>query len=203
MKNLIYFFFFFLLFIQANSMLAQTINIKNGITFSSMNFNKINLFESKIQTYSFTIGTEYLSHTWWELSSEMGYIQKGGKEKEIIENDILIELKEAKNYVHLNTTIRAKYSGETFYFYAGIGPTFDLLVDSNEFKDNYLEGYLLKKSIWGMKSEIGFNQFLNKKIKVGLNFSYLYDIDYSGKSEYNKFRFDNYILMFSLGYNLK
>jgi len=186
------------------NLFSQNLKINNGLSFSSMNFKfgDTKLFNSEIQSYCISLGVDYLNHKYYYLSSEIGLIKQGGKEYNYpIEQDVLGNIIERWNYFHINTTFRIKYAFDDNQIYAGFGPKLDILSDSKNFNNKGFTGYQLNNLSFGFKPELGFNKFLNNNIYIGLNLSYLLNIRYFAKSEFNQISINTYIFMFSLGYN--
>ncbi|MDR1200524.1 MAG: hypothetical protein LBL58_02690 [Tannerellaceae bacterium] len=184
---------------------SQVLKINNGISYSSFTHKNIEILNSKITSYSLTLGCEYLKKQYFELSSEIGYIQKGGREHDFIifdnnNNNIrYINIDEKNNYLSINTTARFKYIIYNNYIYIGIGPKIDFLLSDKELI-HY--DYILDRVSLGFKSEFGFTQNLNKKINVGLNFTHLGNIGKIAKSEYSNLYNTYYSISFCFGYVL-
>lgn len=181
---------------------AQTIKLENGISSSSMRSDNISFLNKKITTYSVLVGYEYLNHKYYYLSSAIGYLRKGGQE----EISAIGNIKEQLDYLHFNTTIRAKITINDLEMFTGIGPTIDVLLSDKNFKSELFdldnEKYVLNSVSFGSKIEIGFVQLLNDRFKVGCSGSYLLNIDCIGKSTYNKLKNDTFQMMVTIGYIL-
>ncbi|MDR0430000.1 MAG: outer membrane beta-barrel protein [Tannerellaceae bacterium] len=202
MKIKILLLFIFCFFIKNSE--SQVLKLNAGISYSSFSHENIDILDLKIMSPSFSLSYEYFKKKYFELSSEMAYIQKGGKENDFIINDnnnmiSYTEIKEKFDYLNLNSTFRFKYPFFNNYVYIGFGPKIDILLSDN--KLNHYK-YTLNRILFGFKPEIGFSQNLNKKINVGLNFSYLWNIGKVGKSEYSDLHNTYYSINFSIGYIL-
>ncbi len=183
---------------------AQVLKLNTGISYSSFSHKDIDILNSKIISPSLSLGYEYLKKNNYELSSEIAYIQKGGKENNFmtIDDDEIsyIKVNERFNFVSFNTTFRFKYSSYNNYIYIGFGPKFDYLLSSRELKSY---DYTLNRISFGFKPEVGFSQNLNEKLSVGLNLSYLWNIGEVGKSKYSSLYNTYYSMCFSLGYTIR
>ena len=192
-----------ILFSLSSSILiqAQCIRVENGFGISSFQKHKtVTLFTDNIQRYALLVGIDYLEHKHWSLSSEIGYLTLGGEEKNIlVGEEERKDFTESKKYVQVNTTFRVKCNIDNTYFYAGVGPKLDILIESNEINNYLFAGYSYNRFIWGTKTEIGFYQVLNPKIRVGLNASYLLNIGNTMESAYVNQKSKAFILTFSLG----
>jgi len=188
-------------FIVVNKLEAQEIRINNGIAFTSISNSKINMLEDKIQTYAIFIGVDYFKHSFYELSSEIGYITKGGKEEWFDNmNYVNVKINEKFNYLNVNTTFRIIYRKSNYNVYAGIGPKVDFLVSDDKFQDPIYRDYEISKVNFGAKSEIGFKLNVYEVLNVGMNCSYLFDFNKFGKSDYSSLKNNALIVSISVGY---
>jgi hypothetical protein len=183
---------------------SQVLKLNTGISYSSFLHKNIEILNSKITSPSLSLGYEYFKKNYYELSSEITYIQKGGREDNFIminDGEIrYINVVERFSFVSLNTIFRLKYPFSNNYIYVGFGPKIDYLLSDRALK-NY--EYTLNRISFGFKPEIGCSQNLNEKFSVGLNFSYLWNIGRIGKSEYSNLYNTYYNICFSLGYVIK
>ena len=123
---------------------GQTINVQSGITLSKLQWTLGNSdFGSydKVKIGSSTfVGIDYLDKTYFNVSSNLGFITKGGKETINIrdESGIILSEKVEKaslNYVSLNSTFNIKYPiKEKIIPFVSLGPRVDYLLSySNDF----------------------------------------------------------------------
>jgi hypothetical protein len=183
---------------------SQVLRLNTGISYSSFSHKDIDILNSKITSPSLSLGYEYFKENYYELSSEIAYIQKGGKENNFIvindEGITYIEVDEKLSFVSFSTTFRLKYPFYNSYMYIGFGPKVDCLLSDRKLKSYE---YTLNRISFGFKPEIGFSQNLNEKLSVGLNLSYLWNIGRIGKSEYSNLYNTYYSMCFSLGYIIR
>ena len=59
-------------------MKAQVLKIENGMAFSSLVNEGEDLFDKSLSSYQMSIGLDYLDQGWYALSSNVGYLRKGG-----------------------------------------------------------------------------------------------------------------------------
>ena len=59
-------------------MKAQVLKIENGMAFSSLVNKGEDLFDKSLSSYQMSIGLDYLDQGWYALSSNVGYLRKGG-----------------------------------------------------------------------------------------------------------------------------
>ena len=60
------------------TMKAQVLKIENGMAFSSLVNEGEDLFDKSLSSYQMSIGLDYLDQGWYALSSNVGYLRKGG-----------------------------------------------------------------------------------------------------------------------------
>ena len=172
MKRLFVILLVLFLFTSAN-LFSQVINWENGVAISSVKpFN-----DGKITTYQSQIGLDYADKGWFYLSSNVGYIRKGGSMDVLYVEDNVTQARELTSklrmdYVTINTTFNIKKESIDHYiFYCGVGPRLDLKVKE---KFQLLDGSMYKANsvLFGLKCTAGvlydFSSF-----RCGLSFSYL------------------------------
>lgn len=182
---------------------SQTIKMDNGLAISSFSSKELKMLNTAIKSYSFMFGIDYINSNIIGLSSQIGYLCKGGKETMGYPVISASDFVEKVDYIHFNTTVRLKYMKFFYCIYIGVGPKIDILLDDNYLKSSIYNDYKLSTISAGLKYEVGFEQYLNNRISVGLNFSYIQNIGKVGGTVYNKLLNDTYLLSFSLGYRLK
>ena len=141
----------YLLIISQIGVFAQTIKISNGLSVSSIKGETevFDFFNEYRCDYSGFIGLNYCYHNYFFLSSEIGYVSKGGKKKIEIRGGLsdYMLMTRGVNYLHLNTTFRAKFPAKNYYFYVGIGPKVDFLIGNDVIlSDNNLYGFIKKEN---------------------------------------------------------
>ena len=143
------------------TMKAQVLKIENGMAFSSLVNEGEDLFDKSLSSYQMSIGLDYLDQGWYALSSNVGYLRKGGSFDFYEATDpglnmLKRNMKYMFDYITLNTTFRVKtLSDSGWNFYAGVGPRVDVNV-----------------IIVGLKCETGVNYNFDRYL-LGLNVSYL------------------------------
>ena len=189
---------------------AQNLKINSGLSLSSLNFKigEFNFYDSRIKSFYPSLGIDYFEHKYFSISSEIGLIEKGGKESNILltsvggETQQHIDLFEKWNFLHFNTTFRINYPFNNFHLYAGFGPKFDILLGSNSFDNISFENFRINRYSFGFKPEIGFNSILTNKISMGFNLSYLIDIGDFAKNELFTITNNTWMMTLSLRYSL-
>lgn len=163
---------------------SQVIKVYNGIGVSS-NKNEMTLLSDKYCGYVGMIGIDYLKNKYYYLSSQLGYLQKGGKDRIDIVQENKSSYKDLKikwGYIHANTTFRLKTSSNSFYFYLGAGPKIDILTKSKYIRNK--EGYDIKLNpvLIGGIGEVGVAKRI-KQVELGLNASYTFDFNDMGNTK--------------------
>ena len=105
------------------TMKAQVLKIENGMAFSSLVNEGEDLFDKSLSSYQMSIGLDYLDQGWYALSSNVGYLRKGGSFDFYEATDpglnmLKRNMKYMFDYITLNTTFRVKTlsdSGWNFY----------------------------------------------------------------------------------------
>jgi hypothetical protein len=192
-----------ILIFTKSSLFAQVIKIENGIAISSLSSDKVDVLKKNIITYSVSVGMDYWKNSFFYLSSEVGYLKKGGKEENKFQEGSAAKIKESWDYIHLNTTIRFPFhlKKDNSHFFLGVGPKLDVLISSNKFKNTIYTGYKMNTISFGVKAEMGLVQDFDQ-FRTGINFSYLQDITKAGGTEFLNSKNNAFLVMLSLGYIL-
>lgn len=186
---------------------SQVIKIENGVSFSKMNLPG-NVFHDNLSMYSMNVGCDYLERKWYFLSSEIGYVRKGGAENAVYIDDPsdlrAIHLKNTLDYITINASFNVKYNFRGFNLYAGIAPTLDFLV-KNRFKSDAPEEnqneeiFPAHKIVLGFKPSIGIF-YDTDKIRLNIETSYMKNITKLSRS--NSMKANTFLLSFGIGYKL-
>ena len=124
---------------------GQTIKVQGGVSISELdylikgNFPSVSIYDEKLISYSLFAGLDYLDKQYFNLSSNIGMIRKGGKDEFLITDEYgqstgltSIE-KPTLDYLSMNTLFELKYRiKDAVAPFISIGPRFDYLVKSNE-----------------------------------------------------------------------
>ena len=165
-------------------MKAQVLKIENGIAFSSLVNEGEDLFDKSLSSYQMSIGLDYLDQGWYALSSNVGYLRKGGSFDFYEATDpglnmLKRNMKYMFDYITLNTTFRVKtFSDSGWNFYAGVGPRVDVNVKRHislgDMDSLFPEqtAPAVNRIIVGLKCETGVNYNFDRYL-LGLNVSYL------------------------------
>ncbi|MCC8143242.1 MAG: hypothetical protein LIO97_04550, partial [Tannerellaceae bacterium] len=112
---------------------AQIITIENGFSFAKAP----NLFEKFTHPYQMSAGIEYMYKGWYNLSSNIGFLKKGGQSKANYGGIFDYENYKAwiaARYLTLNTTFDIKgYTYDNFILYFAVGPRIDILIKDTEY----------------------------------------------------------------------
>ena len=179
---------------------AQVIKVENGIAVTTGRLKGTSL--GTMYPYQMSIGIDYWDHSWFDLSSNVGYIRKGSKDD--------IEMRHSSeetpyygdfilyaDYITLNTTFRLKRNVRRETYYIGVGPRLDFKTKEHFTTGLDTEGEDFNSVLYGLKCEAGFNYTINK-IQVGVNASYLPSFN----KQINEIRERTFTFGISVGYIL-
>lgn len=199
MKNFITTILVFFFFVNCFS---QVIKTDQGISISTFR-NDLNILNEPLTTYFTSIGIDYWEKKNFYLSSNIGYLQKGGVEENPLLSSENNKIEESWKYLHLNSTIRYAFRlSNTVHFYLGAGPTVDFLIDSNNFNNEIYSDYKINTLTLGAKAEAGFVKDFNR-FRTSFNFSYLYDLTNAGGTNFVDLINDSFQITLSLGYRIE
>lgn len=192
-------FFLFVLILIVGQTKAQTIRMDNGVSFSSI---RDNVFQEKIYPYHFSFGLDYLNKKFFYLSSDIGYVRKGGQFiASVVEegNDGVFKTDVYLDYITVNTLANVKYDfTNKIAGYIGIGPRIDFKLhrkyvsEDKELYQVFSENAPdVKKISAGLKCKMGINCRLSSRFWAGIYFSYLPSFTKVFKVKENQISFGN------------
>ena len=178
-----------LLILTGTTINAQTIFVKIGPSFSKLTWSnsllKVDGFKKGLVSFDAMAGVNYLNFKYFNLSSGLGFIQKGGKEDGVV-TDIVgrpvgnIEQVEKLNYLTVNTTFNFKVPVAKFLEpYLSAGPRLDYLISYNEnvyFLKAFDDSGQLNKFSYGFIMGCGINSKI-KKFRLGAAFDYYLNLN--------------------------
>jgi len=141
----------FIGFLFANLAFGQTINIHGGTSFSKLDWHinnlNTNIYNKPLIGISLFAGIDYFDSKFFNLSSNVGFIRKGGKQEInlIFENPepngSVFKKTSTLDYLSINTLFDLKYliKGKIIPFVT-FGPRFDILI---KYSDDFT---ILKKN---------------------------------------------------------
>jgi hypothetical protein len=205
---------------------AQIVKIQGGTSISSLNWqDKVSsiyqmpapsYYDDNLIGYSIYAGIDYLDKKYFNLSSNIGLIRKGGKRDIQRYNDHynpstgIDTQKPALDYLSINTTIDFKYPvRETIAPFISFGPRFDYLFSSSEHFDTFEEVGVLKKTSLGLILGGGVKYDVSK-LQFGLRADYYLDFkkvadwsaeDFPGNG--GQISAKTFTISLSIGYRLK
>lgn len=165
---------------------GQTIKIQGGTSISTLDWklkgiNVDPFYNETLIGYSVFAGLDYFDKQYFNLSSNIGMIRKGGKD-EIVLTDQSGELtgqaiteKPTLDYLSINTMIDLKYRiKETVSPFISFGPRFDYLVSSSKQFDSLEEIDELKSTSFGLILGGGLKYDISN-LQFGLRADYYLD----------------------------
>ncbi len=173
------------------------------------------MFDKNVIGFDASLGIEYLNFKYFNLSSGLGFIQKGGKDSIMVtgvlgEDGSMAEFKIMLNYLTINTVVKLKVPIKNFITpYIIIGPRLDYLISYKEdliFIKQFDEIGKVNKFIYGFITGAGININI-RKIQVGVVFDYYFNfnklVDYTAdKGVRNKISDRTVALNLLVGYKL-
>lgn len=186
---------------------AQVVTLENGFGISSMRYKGIGQVLDKIHPYHVSLGMQYMDKGWFNLSSNVGYLRKGERDKgkltsmwegayQVIGTNL--------HYLTLNTTFDLKkMSRDGYTCFIGVGPRIDFLLKSsvdlyggnNNYSKQTIEGY--HSVVFGLKCVGGVRKDFGN-MQIGLNFAYLPSFTRLNPVNYDR----TFTFGLSLGYKL-
>ena len=155
-----------------------------GLSYFVFAYNDEGAGSENREWYQMSIGLDYLDQGWYALSSNVGYLRKGGSFDFYEATDpglnmLKRNMKYMFDYITLNTTFRVKtLSDSGWNFYAGVGPRVDVNVKRHislgDMDSLFPEqtAPAVNRIIVGLKCETGVNYNFDRYL-LGLNVSYL------------------------------
>lgn len=187
---------------------SQIVSVSNGIAISKIQ-SSIG-YENPIYTYSISLSLNYLNAKYYEVSSRIGWYNKGGNTDiqlvdcngDIIANNI----SNTMGYLQLGTNFRGKLPLGKFALFAGCGPKIDILLKT---KSNISTNYIspntdldltkrtLKSAVFGINPEIGI-MYETDQLRFEISSSYICDLHHIDKNDLN-IKGNSLLLLFSIG----
>jgi len=195
---------------------GQTIKVQGGISISKMNWevpigSVPTIFDKTFIGYSIYAGVDYLDKEYFNLSSNIGMIRKGGKDDEVYfyeKPDVFIGSinKLTLDYLSINTTFDVKYPiKEKVSPFISVGPRLDfvlkrsIIFDKMEELRNISVGLLLGA---GVKYDIS-------NFQIGLRADYYLDFIKPAKffdtndKLYGRISLNTFTVNLTVGYRIK
>ncbi len=153
------------LILLVSSSFAQTISLSGGVTSSKLDWRIDNshyhYLDDRTPGYSAFVGVDYYYIRFFNLSSHIGFVQKGGEQtdRKIDNNgnDVgTFTIKGRLNYLSLNTVGIFRYElARGFSPFVGVGPRLDVLLSHNKLLDQLEESEDLNEVSLGFTLQTG------------------------------------------------
>ncbi|WP_159521443.1 outer membrane beta-barrel protein [Sunxiuqinia indica] len=188
---------------------GQTIKIQGGTSISKLDWQNANQQDNKkLIGHAVFAGLDYFDKQYFNLSSNIGLIRKGGEYDINFGSDEVASGKPILDYLSINTTIDFKYSiKEKFAPFISMGPRVDFLVDRRDFYA--LEGLgQLKDTSFGLILGGGLRYDISN-LQFGLRADYYLDFtkvaDWTIESTGNsgEVSVNTFTINLTIGYKLK
>lgn len=162
---------------------AQVVTVENGFAISSLRIKGLGQIMDKTYPYQMSVGMQYLDKGWFNLSSNVGYIRRGERDKSLDNYESIYgESRIAGSnlyFLTLNTTFDLKkVSRDGYTCFIGVGPRIDFKIKStdiyyfgnNDYQYHKAKGY--NSVLFGLKCVAGVRKDLGN-MQIVLNFAYL------------------------------
>lgn len=214
---------FIFIFLPVMTVFGQTFNVQVGPSFSKSNWENIgssdhnSLLEDKVVGISGSLGAEYWNKKYFNLSSNIGFVQKGGKDSIWTvfgppDPLPLFPYKLKLNYLTVNTLIVARIPVKDAIFpYIFVGPRVDYLVSYSEDSPGIIQGYADRDKVnylnYGFITGVGikykFDKFLLGVVyNYNINLNNLVDFKWTSSGSTYKISDNTYTLNLQIGYKL-
>jgi len=199
---------------------GQTIKIQAGTSISKLDWQLKgvtigSIYDETLIGYSIFAGVDYLDKRYFNLSSNIGMIRKGGKGEFMLTDQYgqstgqTITEKPTLDYLSINTTFDLKYRiKETVTPFISFGPRIDFLVRSSRHFDALEEIKELKNIAIGFIVGVGLKYDISN-LQFGLRADYYYDFtniaDWKIENTGNvgKVEVNTFTINFTIGYKIK
>lgn len=165
---------------------AQTVKFQMGTTLAKLNWQvggkDLNMFDETLIAYSFFTGIDYFENRYFNVSSNLGLIQKGGKGMIVFTTETgepagEVTKKARLNYLTINTAFDLKYTiKDKLLPFISLGPRFDYLVNYSSQFDGLKDMAVLKKYNLGLILGAGIRYNLSK-MQLGIKADYYLNLD--------------------------
>jgi hypothetical protein len=206
----------FMFLLNAGYSYSQIINIQGGASFSKLDWklgDNTEIFKNSLTGYSAFVGIDYMNSKFFNLSSNLGMIRKGGRDKIVYVSDIGVEPGINDNiasldYVSINTTVEMKMPiQDKIIPFLSIGPRLDFLVLSNNIFDEVKKIDGFKKVSFGLLLGAGLKYDLSQW-QIGVRADYCLNFtkiaDWPAQSNYLGLNINDQTILLNLtiGYKL-
>jgi hypothetical protein len=197
---------------------GQIVNFQGGTSISKLDWEINNMgndyFNEPIVGYSFFLGIDYCNNNYFNLSSNIGALRKGGSSTMTFTSDPndpgITTTETAKlDYISFNTTLDLKYPiKERFIPFISVGPRLDYLANYSKEFDGINDLDALNKFTFGMLLGGGLkynlSQFqLGVRADYYLNFNQIAEWPVAIGNLGGKINDNTYTINLSIGYKLK
>ena len=191
---------------------AQIINVQSGLSYSYIdskvggrNTNFLGFTRTDLSLFG---GVEYLNKKYFSVSSNVGFIRRGGEEPVFYTDNsgnILSTgtLKQRFDFLSINSTFNLKYPiKEKLIPYLSLGPRIDLMTAHDHTFAYFDYDGFLKKRIYGMVVAAGLRYRISKLL-LGLRYDHLVDFNVLATDGLETNAAKTHLVSITLGYSLK
>lgn len=192
----------FIICLISISTFGQYIRVSPEFSNSSIRGNSVDVLENNVQTFAIKLGIDYAEHDNYFVSSNLGYKQRGGNEKNPLLMGDWNKITKRWNYISLDSYINYKLNISNAYFYVGVGPEINFLLSKNPFENTpYENSYELNKILFSANSQLGFTRVFGN-FRFSAYSYYTWNLSKIGKSDFNNLTNNGFNFGVSFGYDL-
>jgi len=147
------------------------------------------------------VGIDCFEKKWFHLSSQIGYLQIGGRQTNPFLSEEFRNVEEVSNFIHLNTIFRAHLKNSSGKIFVGVGPYLNVLINNDTFDSSLFEGFTYQRLQLGSRAEFGINHDINN-FRVGVLNSYMLGLSSIASTEFMKINADVISVTLTLGYRI-
>ncbi|WP_442267602.1 outer membrane beta-barrel protein [Tenacibaculum sp. ZS6-P6] len=199
---------------------GQTLKIQGGTSISKLNWKLSGINDNSFYTqtligYSIFVGLDYFDKQYFNLSSNIGMIRKGGKDEIQLTNQFgeftgqIVTEKPSLDYLSINTTIDFKYKiKENISPFISFGPRFDYLINSSTHFESLKDINELKRTSLGLIFGGGL-KYDTSNFQLGLRADYYLDFtkvanwETENTTNGREVTIDTFTINLTIGYRLK
>ncbi|MCY0977163.1 hypothetical protein PGH12_01400 [Chryseobacterium wangxinyae] len=190
------------LFISCN-LFSQKAKLILGGGLSKINNSTFPILNKNVFVFSGGVGLDWLENDRYYISSELGYMQIGGKETNPSLPNPFKEMEKKWGFASLTSTFRYKLPISSTFFFIGAGPKINISLDSSSaFENTIYDGGLKMKTVnFGLNTELGYMHDWDN-FRAGIIGSYLVGISPIADTEFTKLKGNPLYISLSFGVNL-
>lgn len=185
------------------SLFSQKAKVILGGGLSKITNSNFPVLNENVFVFSGGVGLDWLENDKYYISSELGYMQMGGKETNPSLPDPFTEMEKRWGFISVSSAFRYKIPISNTFFFIGAGPKLNISLDSSSAFENtvYDGGFKMKTLNIGLNTELGYMHDWDN-FRAGIVGSYLVGISPVADTEFAKLKSSPLYISLSFGVNL-